>query len=72
MNVRKLDFSRFKFEPYRYRKEKMEMGEAVSLLKDCDKVIIIDPDVEKERLTEKGAVDSGSRLFTIVDWKNAR
>lgn len=72
MSDRKLDPSRFKFEPNRYRKEKMEMGEAVSLLNDCDKVIIIDPDVEKEKFSEKGADDNGNRVFTIIDWKSAK
>lgn len=58
MNDRKLDPSRFKFEPYRYLKEKMEMGEAVQLLPDCDEVIIIDPDNFEEPIKENKVKDT--------------
>lgn len=55
-------FSRFKFEPNRYRKQKLELVEAMTILNDDEEVIIIDPENGVYEISSKGVDVNGSRL----------
>lgn len=62
MKDRKSHFSRFKFEPNRYRKQKFEMSEAVSVLKSDEPTIVVDPESGTYEILSKGVDVYGSRL----------
>lgn len=55
-------FSCFKFEPNRYRKQKLEMAEAVSVLKSDEPTIVIEPESGICEIISKGVDVYGSRL----------
>ena len=55
-------FSRFKFEPNRYRKQKLEMAEAVTVLKRDEPTIVIEPESGTYEILSKGVDVYGSRL----------
>lgn len=46
-------FSRFKFEPNRYRKQKLEIAEAMSILKGDEPTIVIDPESGTSKIIAK-------------------
>lgn len=54
-------FSCFKFEPNRYRKQKLEIAEAVSILKSEEPTIVIDPESGTSDIMSKGVDVYGSR-----------
>ena len=62
MKDNKSTHSRFKFEPNRYRKQKLEIAEAMSVMKSDEPTIVIDPESGTYKIISKGVDVYGSRL----------